>query len=122
MNRTEFLEQLERLLWDIPESERKEALEYYQDYFEDAGAENEGKVIQELGSPGKVAAIIRADLENEGIQSGEYTETGYTDERFQEKNVPEPSEMKENSEKSETGSGTGQEENNSDGTLYIDPQ
>ena len=64
MNRTEFLEQLERLLWDIPESERKEALEYYQDYFEDAGAENEGKVIQELGSPGKVAAIIRADLEN----------------------------------------------------------
>ena len=46
MNRTEFLEQLERLLWDIPESERKEALEYYQDYFEDAGAENEGKVIQ----------------------------------------------------------------------------
>ena len=122
MNRTEFLEQLERLLWDIPESERKAALEYYQDYFEDAGAENEGKVIQELGSPGKVAAIIRADLENEGIQYGEYTETGYTDERFQEKNVPEPSEMKENSEKSETGSGTGQEENNWDGTRYRDPQ
>ena len=118
MNRTEFLEQLERLLWDIPESERKEALEYYQDYFEDAGAENEGKVIQELGSPGKVAAIIRADLENEGIQYGEYTETGYTDERFQEKKVPEPSEMKENSERSETG----QEENNWDGTRYRDPQ
>ena len=122
MNRTEFLEQLERLLWDIPESERKEALEYYQDYFEDAGAENEGKVIQELGSPGKVAAIIRADLENEGIQYGEYTETGYTDERFQEKNGPEPSEMEENSEKSETGPETGQEENNWDGTRYRDPQ
>lgn len=122
MNRTEFLEQLERLLWDIPESERKAALEYYQDYFEDAGAENEGKVIQELGSPGKVAAIIRADLENEGIQYGEYTETGYTDERFQEKNVPEPSERKENSEKSETGSETGQEENNWDGARYRDPQ
>lgn len=110
MNRTEFLEQLERLMWDIPESERKAALEYYQDYFEDAGAENEGKVIQELGSPGKVAAIIRADLENEGVQYGEYTETGYTDERFQEKNVPEPSEAKESREKSETGSETGQEE------------
>ena len=68
MNRTEFLEQLERLLWDIPESERKEALEYYQDYFEDAGAENEGKVIQELGSPGKVAAISREELENGGRQ------------------------------------------------------
>ena len=122
MNRTEFLEQLERLLWDIPESERKAALEYYQDYFEDAGAENEGKVIRELGSPGKVAAIIRADLENEGIQYGEYTETGYTDERFQEKNVPEPSEAKESREKSETGSETGQEENNWDGARYRDPQ
>lgn len=118
MNRTEFLEQLERLLWDIPESEKTAALEYYEDYFEDAGEENEGKVIQELGSPGKVAAIIRADLENDPSPYGEYTETGYTDERFQEKKVPEPSEMKENSEKSETG----QEENNWDGTRYRDPQ
>ena len=118
MNRTEFLEQLERLLWDIPESEKTAALEYYEDYFEDAGEENEGKVIQELGSPGKVAAIIRADLENDPSPYGEYTETGYTDERFQEKKVPEPSEMKENSERSETG----QEENNWDGTRYRDPQ
>lgn len=118
MNRTEFLEQLERLLWDIPESERAAALEYYEDYFEDAGEENEGKVIQELGSPGKVAAIIRADLEDDPSPYGEYTETGYTDERFQEKKVPEPSEMKENSERSETG----QEENNWDGTRYRDPQ
>lgn len=27
MRKKEFLEQLERLLWDIPEQERKEALE-----------------------------------------------------------------------------------------------
>lgn len=111
MNRTEFLEQLERLLWDIPKSERMSALEYYQDYFEDAGEENEGKVIQELGSPGKVAAIIRADLENDPSPYGEYTETGYTDERFQEKKVPEPFEVKED-----------REENNWDGKKYRDPQ
>ena len=30
MNREEFLRQLERLLYDIPESERREAMEYYQ--------------------------------------------------------------------------------------------
>ena len=41
MRRKEFLEQLERLLWDIPEQERKEALEFYENYFDDAGEENE---------------------------------------------------------------------------------
>ena len=39
MNREEFLRQLERLLSDIPEGERWEALEYYRNYFEDAGPE-----------------------------------------------------------------------------------
>ena len=29
MNKTEFLEQLERLLYDIPEQEREEALDFY---------------------------------------------------------------------------------------------
>ena len=62
MNRAEFMKQLEYLLRDISESERQEALDYYNSYFDDAGAENESKVIQELGSPGKVAAIIKADL------------------------------------------------------------
>lgn len=32
MRRKEFLEQLERLLWDISEQERKEALEFYENY------------------------------------------------------------------------------------------
>ena len=36
---------------DIPESERADALAYYNDYFEEAGVENEYQVIQELGSP-----------------------------------------------------------------------
>ena len=62
MNREEFLSQLERLLYDIPAQEREEALEYYNGYFDDAGKEKEAEVIQELGSPGKVAAIIKADL------------------------------------------------------------
>ena len=33
MNRTEFLAQLERLLGDVPQSEREAALEYYRSYF-----------------------------------------------------------------------------------------
>ena len=37
MNRTEYLERLAFLLQDIPTEEREEALEYYEDYFEEAG-------------------------------------------------------------------------------------
>ena len=79
MKRKEFLAQLERLLWDIPVQEREEALDFYNSYFDDAGEENESSVIQELGSPGKVAAIIKADLGENRKDYGEYTETGYSD-------------------------------------------
>ena len=73
MSRKEFMEQLARLLGGISESERQEALDYYNSYFDDAGPENEAAVIQELGSPGKVAAIIKADLADDGGDFGEYT-------------------------------------------------
>lgn len=89
MDRKEFLEKLERLLWDISEQERKEALEFYESYFDDAGKENETVVIQELGSPQKVADSIKADLKGNGSEYGEYRETGYTDRRFEEKNIPD---------------------------------
>lgn len=61
MNRQEFMNQLERLLSDVPEAERQDALAYYEDYFDEAGPEQEAQVIQDLGSPGRVAATIKAD-------------------------------------------------------------
>ena len=51
----------ESLLMDIPVDEREEALAYYRSYFEDAGEENEDKIIMELESPEKVASIIKSD-------------------------------------------------------------
>ena len=45
MNRQEFMKRLEELLQDISENEREEALQYYNDYFDDAGAENEAQII-----------------------------------------------------------------------------
>lgn len=81
MNRTEFMNRLERLLWDIPENERREALQYYNDYFDDAGPENEARVIRELGSPSQVAKTIREGMS----ENGEYTERGYKDTRFQDR-------------------------------------
>lgn len=78
MNRYDFMRQLEMLLSDITPNERKEALQFYNDYFDDAGAENEQNVIKALGSPAKVAASIKADLMGNGA-TGEFTETGYKD-------------------------------------------
>ena len=88
MNRKQFMEQLERLLSDISEAERQEALEYYEGYFDDAGPENEGEVIRELGNPGKVAAIIKADLDETRENTGEYTERGYRDEQRTDIRIP----------------------------------
>ena len=79
MNRKEFMERLERLLWNISDSEREEALQYYNDYFDDAGEENEAKVIEELGSPNQVAQKIKAGCSD---QTSEYSEQGYEDTRF----------------------------------------
>lgn len=84
MNRQEFMKELEYLLMDIPEEEKQDAVAYYRDYLEDAGDEHESEVIQEFGSPERVAAIIRADLGGNLEEGGEFTETGYQDERFRE--------------------------------------
>ena len=60
MDRAQFMQELEKLLADISETERQDALDFYNSYFDDAGAENEASVLRELGSPEKVAAIIKA--------------------------------------------------------------
>lgn len=82
MNRAQFMEQLKKLLSDISEEERQEALDYYESYFDDAGEDQEAEVIRELGSPGKVAAIIKEDLKSSSQNYGEFTETGFQDERM----------------------------------------
>ncbi len=77
MSRWEFMRKLEELLSDISPNEREEALQYYNDYFNDAGRENEQEVIDALGSPEQVAQIVKDGLlENDG--QGEFTENGYT--------------------------------------------
>jgi len=79
MSRKEFMERLEKLLWNISDSEREEALQYYNDYFDDAGVENEANVIKDLGSPEQVAAKIKAGLSD---AASEFSEQGYEDTRF----------------------------------------
>ena len=63
MRREEFMRELEYLLRDIPANEREDALAYYENYFDEAGAENEQQVMKELGSPASVAEKILADTQ-----------------------------------------------------------
>lgn len=72
MNRVEFMRQLESLLQNISLAEREEALQYYNDYFNDAGEENEQSVIEALGNPAKVAENIKRDLYGSGYGDAAY--------------------------------------------------
>lgn len=76
MNRAEFMNRLAVLLQDVPSSEREEAIQYYNDYFDDAGEGNEQGVIAALGSPEELAKSIKAGLADGG-NGGEFTESGF---------------------------------------------
>lgn len=62
MNKTEFLGALRQTLAGMPQEEIDAAIAYYEEYFADAGEENEQQVIKELGTPASLAAQIRADI------------------------------------------------------------
>ena len=108
MSRDEFMRQLERLLEDVAEEEKREALSFYRSYFEDAGVENEAQILKELESPEKVAAIIKAGTGMDGAAgTGEYTERGFEDSRFEQKH---PVDIRKNTKEQQSGSGpSGQE-------------
>lgn len=67
MTRQEYMQQLATLLAAMPEAERRDALDYYEEYFDAAGPEKEAQTIQELGSPQNVAEKI---WEGTGAQFG----------------------------------------------------
>ena len=75
MNRAAFMQQLESLLQNISPAERQEALQYYNDYFDDAGVENEEEVIENLGSPASIAENIINDLNGMETSGWQQTKT-----------------------------------------------
>lgn len=83
MNRDMYMSRLRELLSDLSEAERNEALSYYEEYFEDAGVQNEESVIASLGTPEKVAATIKAGLLDEAQEEGEFSETGYSNSYYE---------------------------------------
>ncbi len=108
MNRIEYMRKLASLLQDVPVKERVAAMQYYNDYFDDAGEENESQVIEELGSPEQVAAEMKAGLGRQAEESGEFRETGYTDTQFERKDVPVSWERPSGRADSQAGAGQGE--------------
>lgn len=66
MTRNEFLSALEQYLSPLPYEERRDALNYYEEYLDAAGPDHEAQAIAELGSPAEVARKI---LEEQGLAS-----------------------------------------------------
>ena len=64
MTQTEFMTQLANRLIDIPLEERRAALDFYNNYFQDARDEgrSDAEVIASLESPAQIAARIRAEF------------------------------------------------------------
>ena len=76
MSKKEFMEELEVLLEELPRDEREEALRYYDSYFEEAGADQEQIVLDELGSAGRIAAQILRDYRAERASGIHVTKKG----------------------------------------------
>ena len=62
MTRDEYMTALKNNIQSLTIDEQNEALQYYSDYFDDAG--DDEKAMKELGTPEEVAAVIREKFSN----------------------------------------------------------
>lgn len=70
MNRNEYLSRLNANLRNIPPQEINNVMQYYFEYFEEAGIQNEQIVIAELGAPEQLAGRICEDYMTRRMGSG----------------------------------------------------
>lgn len=67
MTRNEYMEQLEKYLKRLPKEDYDNAIEYFSEYFDEAGAENEQQVMKELGEPKEAARELLLNLLEESV-------------------------------------------------------
>ena len=67
MTKTEYIAKLTKYLRKLPQQDYEEAIEYFMEYFEEAGPENEARVIAELGTPKEAAHEVISRLLDEKI-------------------------------------------------------
>lgn len=73
MTKVEYLAKLDKYLHRLPKEDYQEAMDYFREYFEEAGSENEAQVIAELGTPKEAAQDIISRLLDEKIGGKEKT-------------------------------------------------
>lgn len=71
MTKYEYIAKLEKLLADMPAQERRDALDYYVEYFDAAGPDHEAETAEKLGDPETVARKI---LEGAGLNGAKAEE------------------------------------------------
>lgn len=76
MNRRQFISTLKRELAKLPAGEVEDILSYYEEYFDEAGPDNEEAVIRELGSPVKIASQMKANYAVKQINNKKGKGTG----------------------------------------------
>ena len=64
------MEQLRKYLKRLPKEDYENAIEYFSEYFDDAGPENEQQVMEELGEPKEAARELLLNLLQESMGDG----------------------------------------------------
>ena len=70
MTRNEYMEQLKKYLKRLPKEDYDNAIEYFSEYFDEAGPENEQQVMEELGQPREAARELLLNLLLESVGGG----------------------------------------------------
>ncbi len=68
MTKTEYMEQLQKKLKKLPKEDYLKAIEYYEEYFAEAGEDNEAHAIEDLGSPQEAADNIIREFAIDNVQ------------------------------------------------------
>mgnify|MGYP000415183423 FL=1 len=75
MTKVEYLAKLDWYLRKLPKDDYQEAMDYFREYFDESGPENEEAVIAELGTPKEAARDIISRLLDEKIIDADANET-----------------------------------------------
>ena len=89
MNRSEYIKKIEDGIKKMSEVDRAEAIRYYEEYFDEAGPENEERAISELEDPDIIAKRLMAEYactQMEIIESKAAGETPESEARNKDEN------------------------------------
>lgn len=70
MTRKKFINELKKRIKGVPEADKWEAIQYYEEYFDDAGIAEDDLVPDDVGDPKKIAFEIMRDYSADEFRAG----------------------------------------------------